>query len=90
MRGAFLSLLSFSDFLCGNTVILFYISFRLFRIFWEGITGSLKLSFALSRAFSISGFFSAGASETQRWSLTSFYYKNKGYKGTTYTKIHGK
>ena len=62
-------------------MILFYISFRVFRIFWERITGSLKLSFARSRAFSISGFFSAGASETQRWSLTQvFYYKNKGYE----------
>ena len=73
MTGAFLSLLSFSDFLCGSTVILFYISFRVFRIFWDRITGSLKLSFARFRAFSISGFISAGASETQRWSLTQVF-----------------
>ena len=51
-------------------MILFYISFRLFQYFWERIMGSLKLSFSLSRAFSISGFFSAGVSETQRLSLT--------------------
>ena len=43
----------------------------------SGISGNvsraLKFSFSLSGPFSISGFFSAGASETQRWSFIQIF-----------------
>ena len=71
VRGEFLSLLfSFSDFLFGSTVILFYISFWVVPVFSGNVSRALLSFLSLSWAFSTSGFFYAGASETQRWSLT--------------------
>ena len=72
---------SFSDFLCGSTVILFYITLRLFRYFWECITGSFKLSFSFSGLFYKWILLCWCKWNTEVEFNVGFCYKNKGYEG---------
>ena len=71
-RRVFIFALVFSSFCLAHRDTLFYISIG-FRYFWERITGSFEFFFLSLGAFFVSGFFSAGASETQRWSFIQIF-----------------
>ena len=51
-------------------MILFLYIFWVVPVFSGNVSRALFSFLSLFRAFSTSGFFSAGASETQRWNLT--------------------